>query len=79
MSFVETGKGLGYWECDQCSARHDLAWDFMSEWSALKAEGWRARKGEDGWLHRCPECAAAAAAEREKRLGPLLDRKLKAV
>jgi hypothetical protein len=76
MSFIEKeGANPGYWECDHCGQRALLEWDFMSEWTRLKAEGWRAIKVEGHWMHRCDECSAQAR-EREKGI---LDRPFRSV
>jgi hypothetical protein len=68
MSFVEKeGTTPGFWECDHCGQRSPQNWDFTSEWSRLKSEGWRATKVDGEWMHRCDECSMQAQ-ERDKRI-----------
>ena len=46
--------------CDDCQdymEDEDEA-GFYRFWEDLKADGWRAKKKGQDWLHYCPECVA---------------------
>jgi hypothetical protein len=69
MSFVKDNPS--FFECNCCGDRRYLQRDFHSTWSELKAEGWKAYKDVDGFIHDCSECAAEAAAKRGSNLDRL--------
>ena len=55
-------KGEYVCECDACGeeAYGGTLEDFREFVEEIKAQGWRARKEDDSWLHRCPDCAEGA-------------------
>jgi hypothetical protein len=52
---------LQVWICDGCGNRAYLRFEFFEDWTALKAEGWRAARASNGeWRHRCSACQTEA-------------------
>lgn len=47
--------------CDECSYLEEFDEETWGEMiSAIKAEGWRISKSDEGeWRHSCPNCVAA--------------------
>jgi len=44
-------------ECDCCEASDEFEGDDFNEaFDEAKAEGWRAFKDGDDWMHKCPDC-----------------------
>lgn len=45
-------------ECDECgSADETDAWSFDKAWRKFNLDGWTARKIENKWTHKCPQCS----------------------
>lgn len=48
-------------KCDKCGkVASSPAPDWATFWAARKAEGWRAYKDGDNWMHECGACPAPA-------------------
>lgn len=62
---LEKYAGKTTFNCDECGARDEIAPEdgktFQEAWTALKADGWRAKKNpHDGvFEHFCAGCASA--------------------
>lgn len=45
-------------ECDECAATHEGdSGEWGEVWPEARRLGWTARKIDEEWIHRCPECA----------------------
>jgi hypothetical protein len=54
---IEKSDGEFFVNCDSCSNSDGLGVvKFMDAVSEAKSLGWKAHKGERGWVHICPCC-----------------------
>lgn len=54
---IHRQKGTIQLECDSCGEICDrTGQEFLDIWNEAKADGWKARKIGDVWVHTCPDC-----------------------